>query len=846
MGLLTPYKGLLVALGLLIIKYGTFLSLSIDDGERESDAAPRHFSDDTGIVAAVSCWTYCILHPNCKCAMENRMKRVARHLFVAEKPLVAKAPEFWFASKLEMVDSLEDVKSARAALKPLAPLVLRIHACNGLTNQRIGLLDGITMGVILGAQILLPDSIPFNGVQFRSKRNVNRNLQGLGDMFNLTMLENEVSELYHDYWCDRPEEAPAGIWCNGDGKSPLIYGSESLARSFDVMSERDDDVHVNYLHRVEAFTSESIGVLRAEVYDNLGHGNSYKISEVPDRILVDVGCTHFALHVDELDDTWPVFWRLNDALAYVKPIEDMATSVQEVLASASRRAQANALRLGYPSPAAERQSSKAYNVLHLRAERDWQEHCNKWVNPNGRLLRDNCMNNTMVIHNVLLSEGVDPGVPLYVSTALSKEEMLSLEITGPLGDPRVGLKDLFEIYTVITKEDALDISPRAANEDREYFAALDHLLAEGSEMFVGNSVSSFSAFVLIDRWRRRAKGIHYTGGSLPMAERGHLRPEVSLSIPTLREPIKWVFTLHYSLSTPPAKEALDAVRVAVLSALEHTDLIPVCVTTSPKNTKIATWLAHNGVRVIYHEPLWREQLSSKLAVDEEDDILNRFLRIDIPTLGFLDEFVLYTDTDVMFTGEVTWQTILGGETKFQMVHSAADFSTGSFYHDEPGEEGLPMFFSASEQSFMRSNHRGLNEGVMLMNMRNLRETHGAFLQFLLNSDHLLRSAGKGNVDAYNEFYKTSRFNLFGGSADATILPYELNWKHYWRNNTDARIIHFHGPQCQDIARARVTGEVPEMRGKDESFGAALSSCETGGNCNELCEQYRAYLEYNHI
>ena len=58
-----------------------------------------------------------------------------------------------------------EIDAGRAILEPLAPLVLKIDACNGLTNQRLALIDGIVIGVVLGMQLVLPDKLPFNGVE---------------------------------------------------------------------------------------------------------------------------------------------------------------------------------------------------------------------------------------------------------------------------------------------------------------------------------------------------------------------------------------------------------------------------------------------------------------------------------------------------------------------------------------------------------------------------------------------------------------------------------------------------------------------------------------------------------
>lgn len=56
------------------------------------------------------------------------------------------------------------------------------------------------------------------------------------------------------------------------------------------------------------------------------------------------------------------------------------------------------------------------------------------------------------------------------------------------------------------------------------------------------------------------------------------------------------------------------VQVAVLSALNHTSLQPVCLYWG-QESPMTTWLRQHGVAVILHEPAWADKL--KLPVSEE-------------------------------------------------------------------------------------------------------------------------------------------------------------------------------------------------------------------------------------
>ena len=50
-------------------------------------------------------------------------------------------------------------------------------------------------------------------------------------------------------------------------------------------------------------------------------------------------------------------------------------------------------------------------------------HCRRWTNLPDGVRRDNCMNNTMNVAEVLVAEGLNPRLPLYISSGLSLAEL---------------------------------------------------------------------------------------------------------------------------------------------------------------------------------------------------------------------------------------------------------------------------------------------------------------------------------------------------------------------------------------------------------------------------------------
>src|SRR5205085_9272645 len=145
-----------------------------------------------------------------------------------------------------------------------------------------------------------------------------------------------------------------------------------------------------------------------------------------------------------------------------------------------------------------------------------------------------------------------------------------------------------------------------------------------------------------------------------------------------------------------------------------------------------------------------------------------FLRTELPTIaadaGITDDFVLYTDVDVMFMAEV------------------ADFF----------ETQRPEYFAVAPELDPNDLER-INAGVMWMNLRRLRELDARFRQFI--SDNLdLFALDAWDQSAYRHFFRTPN-----GEPVWDPLPVEYNFKPYWGHHPAPKIVHFHGPKPQHRA-----------------------------------------------
>lgn len=416
-----------------------------------------------------------------------------------------------------------------------------------------------------------------------------------------------------------------------------------------------------------------------------------------------------------------------------------------------------------------------------------------------------------------------------------------------------------QTYDILDKH-ALADNILPFSSDRELLATIDFAVCSAAHFFVGNSVSTFSAHILIERILKRqavsthkwlklrrmteSESFHYNGGRIPLAD--VLFPDIVWRSPIAIEPspgdlcykyscyvhrypdllhnmctgdvlsCDWrrianhwrssgkqggrklscddvsiagmaknapvLRTVVFTLSLDADKSYHDMLMVAVLSAKKHTAMELVCVFPgSPRKTRLIKWLKHQGVHIIFHVPVWEPHMTSASAeaikrglhlhasplYSDPQQMIATFLRLDVPTLGFIDDYILYADVDVLFTGNVRLQ----------------DFGPT-----------LPRYFTIGVEleGGDLSPHSG-NMGIMLINTREMQRTHAALVDWIFSPENLAQglhfgSYGPGDQGALKSFY-AGRYLL-------RAWP-RFNWKPYWRVTSDAVIVHFHGPKPMD-------------------------------------------------
>ena len=241
--------------------------------------------------------------------------------------------------------------------------------------------------------------------------------------------------------------------------------------------------------------------------------------------------------------------------------------------------------------------------------------------------------------------------------------------------------------------------------------------------------------------------------------------------------MQWFFAL--TEDSTAFRQYAEMIMVAVHTAKKFTSLEPHCIYDGGEND-FTEWLAAHEVRIVHHRSFVREQLA-ELGRQKGNPHLaaalsGAFSRVELPELlersGGAGR-VLYTDCDVIFLGEVV-----------------------------PELEANPCELFAVAPESTQDDYVNMNTGVMLMNVERLRESLPEFREYI--SENLAELERESwDEAAYRWFYRNSNGPLWD-----RLRP-ELNWKPYWGENPQAKIIHFHGPK--PYQREHIESHWPELK-----------------------------------
>lgn len=242
-------------------------------------------------------------------------------------------------------------------------------------------------------------------------------------------------------------------------------------------------------------------------------------------------------------------------------------------------------------------------------------------------------------------------------------------------------------------------------------------------------------------------------------------------------------------------------KVAIHTALQQTTLRPHFLYDGGEN-ELTRWLRAREIPIISLRTSLYDNVAELRCYEDETNNRNIqlalrgiFLRAELPRLSEqlqMDDRVLYTDCDVFFRSEV-----------------ADDFA------------GINCRYFAVAGEFDRENYYEMNTGVMWMNLPGLRESDAEFRNYIRQNLASLQTVA-WDQGAYRDFFATSDTSFLWDK-----LRPELNWKPYWGDYAQAKIVHFHGPK--PYQQSHIDSHFPELKHL------------TGGAYNELCAQWRDLL-----
>lgn len=194
--------------------------------------------------------------------------------------------------------------------------------------------------------------------------------------------------------------------------------------------------------------------------------------------------------------------------------------------------------------------------------------------------------------------------------------------------------------------------------------------------------------------------------------------------------------------------------VAVLSAKETNPNIKPYLILDGVIDEYLEELQDLGVTIIQHKSLFYESLLSHYNTNTT--AFGAFLRIDIPKicekLQIEDDYILYTDNDVLFLDNVSELKNL-----------------------------KPNYFMAAGEFDKNFNPSLINTGVMWINWKNMSKCYDEFVFFI-----------KLNLPKFQTYDQDAIRMFFIDKVES--LDFNYNYKPYWGFGDGIKILHFHGPK----------------------------------------------------
>ncbi|WP_284946706.1 glycosyltransferase [Acidisoma cladoniae] len=269
-----------------------------------------------------------------------------------------------------------------------------------------------------------------------------------------------------------------------------------------------------------------------------------------------------------------------------------------------------------------------------------------------------------------------------------------------------------------------------------------------------------------DRGDEAFRAFALAGGDPPWPSKpSSLRSD---DVSSVNPKLKWYFCFNEAATAWFA----DMIKAAVTSARLNTDLAPHCIYDGGPSPMI-DWLKDNAVTIHYTKVPFRARLFDQDVIDRNKgtgyspvSASGYYLPLQIAEVETHDQYVLFTDCDIMFLKSVDYSNF-----KPEIIGAVAEVAN----------------LSAPTPSHVQD---AFNSGVLVINVPELRRRTPELHQALEESGYY----NFGNTGAT---YDQGLLNMVFKSI-WTPLPTELNWRVFYGHNPDANIVHWHGPKPPHI------------------------------------------------
>lgn len=226
--------------------------------------------------------------------------------------------------------------------------------------------------------------------------------------------------------------------------------------------------------------------------------------------------------------------------------------------------------------------------------------------------------------------------------------------------------------------------------------------------------------------------------------------------------MKWYFCLN----EPGLLGFSEIILAAVHSALKHTTLRPHLVFDGSKNA-LTDYLTSLGVEVIYHRSSFAELIDGARPQPGYAPEVARgaYLRLDIASLETEDEYVLYTDCDVLFLHNPDILFI-----KPKIIAAAQEYA-------QITTNPTPYY-------------KIFNSGSMVINVKEFKRNFDDLVEFSRRNDFYFHGDGG--------FYDQGALNKFF-SGKWEVFDRSLNWRPFSGVLESPQILHFHGIKPYELA-----------------------------------------------